>query len=76
MTFNAFLKQDVDSIAYSHYDADSLYHSEWITRLIYIADSIYQIYPDCDFGYWGWGPQPRLRSLSPCSLPVVQEFAS
>jgi len=53
VTFNAFLKQDVDSIAYSHYDADSLYHSEWITRLIYIADSIYQIY--FDFGYWGWG---------------------
>lgn len=42
-TFNAFLKQDVDSIAYSHYDADSLYHSEWITQLIYTADSIYQI---------------------------------
>lgn len=70
MTFNAFLKQDVDSIAYSHYDADSLYHSEWITRFIYTADSIYQIYLDFDFGYWGWG-RPRLRSLCPCSLPVV-----
>ncbi|MDE7118213.1 MAG: hypothetical protein K2O61_06185 [Bacteroidaceae bacterium] len=42
-TFNAFLKNDVDSIAYSHYDADGLYHHEWKMQLIYTSDSIYRI---------------------------------
>lgn len=41
--FNAFLKAEVDSMCYSHFDADSLYHNEWQMQLIYTADSLYQI---------------------------------
>ena len=41
--FNAFFDNEVDSITYSHYDADSLYHSDWQMQVIYTADSIYQI---------------------------------
>ena len=41
--FNAFLKSDVDSIAQSHYDADSLYHADWQMQVIYTPDSIYRI---------------------------------
>lgn len=41
--FNAFLKVDVDSMACSHYDADSIYHAEWQMQVVYTADSIYKI---------------------------------
>lgn len=41
--FNAFFDADVDSITYSHYDADSLYHTDWQMQVIYTADSVYQI---------------------------------
>jgi len=42
-TFNAFFKNEVDSIAYSHYDADSLYHREWKMQVVYTPDSVYKI---------------------------------
>ncbi len=41
--FNAFFRNEVDSIAYSHYDLDSLYYDENVTQLIYTADSLYRI---------------------------------
>lgn len=41
--FNAFLKADIDSIAQSHYDADSVYHADWQMQVVYTADSIYKI---------------------------------
>lgn len=41
--FNAFFREEVDSIAYSHYDADSLYYEENVTQLVYTADSLYRI---------------------------------
>lgn len=41
--FNAFLKADIDSIAQSHYDADSIYHADWQMQVIYTQDSIYKI---------------------------------
>lgn len=41
--FNAFFDADVDSITYSHYDADSLYHTDWQMQVIHTADSVYQI---------------------------------
>ena len=41
--FNAFFRDEVDSIAYSHYDADSLYYEENVTQLVYTADSLYRI---------------------------------
>ena len=41
--FNAFLKADIDSIAQSHYDADSVYHADWQMQIIYTQDSIYKI---------------------------------
>ena len=41
--FNAFLKADIDSIAQSHYDADSVYHSGWQMQVVYTQDSIYRI---------------------------------
>ena len=33
--FNAFLQTEIDSIAYSHLDKDSVYHEEWQTQVIY-----------------------------------------
>ncbi|MBQ6800618.1 MAG: hypothetical protein IJP08_05875 [Bacteroidaceae bacterium] len=41
--FNAFFDADVDSITYSHYDADSLYHTDWQMQVIHTADSVYRI---------------------------------
>lgn len=41
--FNAFFRDEVDSIAYSNYDADSVYYDEIVTQLVYTQDSIYWI---------------------------------
>lgn len=41
--FNAFFRSEVDSIAYSNYDADSIRHDEVVTQLVYTADSLYRI---------------------------------
>ncbi len=41
--FNAFLRDEVDSIVFSHYDLDSLYYDENVTQLIYTTDSLYHI---------------------------------
>lgn len=41
--FNAFFRDEIDSIAYSHYDADSIYYHENVTQLVYTADSLYRI---------------------------------
>ena len=41
--FNAFFRDEVDSIAYSHYDLDSLYYDENVTQLVYTPDSLYRI---------------------------------
>lgn len=41
--FNAFFRDEVDSVAYSNYDTDSLYYDEVVTQLVYTPDSIYQI---------------------------------
>lgn len=42
-TFNAFLKNDVDSVAYSHYDADGVYCNDWMVQIVYTPDSVYRI---------------------------------
>lgn len=41
--FNAFFRDEVDSITYSHYDLDSIYYDENVTQLVYTADSLYMI---------------------------------
>lgn len=41
--FNAFFRDEVDSIAYSYYDADSIRYEEVVTQTVYTADSIYRI---------------------------------
>lgn len=41
--FNAFLKADIDSIAHSCYDADSILHVDKQMHVIYTPDSIYRI---------------------------------
>jgi len=41
--FNAFFRDEVDSIAYSYYDADSIYYNDIVTQIIYTQDSIYRI---------------------------------
>lgn len=41
--FNAFLKSDVDSMRYSHLDADSVYHNDWQMQEVFTADSVYRI---------------------------------
>lgn len=40
---NVFFRDEVDSITYSHYDADSLFYDEIVTQLVYTADSTYCI---------------------------------
>lgn len=41
--FNAFFRDEVDSIAYSNYDADSIYYDEAVMQVVYTQDSIYRI---------------------------------
>ncbi|MBR1933007.1 MAG: hypothetical protein IJ841_04900 [Prevotella sp.] len=41
--FNAFFRDEVDSMAYSHYDLDSVYYDENVTQLVYTPDSLYRI---------------------------------
>ncbi len=41
--FNAFFRDEVDSIAYSNYDADSVYCDEVVMQVFYTPDSIYRI---------------------------------
>lgn len=40
---SAFFREDVDSIAYSHYDADSVYYDMNVMQLVYTSDSLYRI---------------------------------
>lgn len=40
---NAFLRENVDSIAYSHYDAAGNYHQALVMQRVYTKDSLYQI---------------------------------
>ena len=41
--FNAFFDTQVDSITYSHYDTDSIWHSDWQMQVVHTIDSIYRI---------------------------------
>lgn len=41
--FNAFFRDEVDSISYSPYDLDNLFHKGNVTQLVHTADSIYRI---------------------------------
>ena len=41
--FNAFFRDEVDSIAYSHFDADSVFYDEVVMQVVYTQDSIYRI---------------------------------
>lgn len=41
--FDAFFKSEIDSMSYSHYDADSVYHNDWQAQMVYTADSVYYI---------------------------------
>ena len=41
--FNAFFKSEIDSMSYSHYDMDSVYHNDWQAQMVYTADSVYYI---------------------------------
>ncbi len=41
--FTAFFRDEVDSITYSHYDADSVYYDEMVTQLVHTQDSVYFI---------------------------------
>lgn len=40
---NTFFRSEIDSIAYSYYDADSLLYEEIVSQVVYTHDSIYQI---------------------------------
>ena len=40
---NAFSRSEIDSMTYSHYDADSIYHNEWQAQIVYMADCVYYI---------------------------------
>lgn len=41
--FNGFLREDVDSIALSYFDLDSIRHSEPVCQVFYTSDSIFRI---------------------------------
>lgn len=41
--FNAFFREEVDSMAYSCYDADSTLYDDAVMQVVYTKDSIYQI---------------------------------
>ena len=41
--FNAFFRGEVDSIAYSNYDADSIWYDDVVSQVVYTADSTYFI---------------------------------
>lgn len=41
--FNAFFRDEIDSISYSNYDADSIYFDEAVMQIVYTQDSIYRI---------------------------------
>ncbi len=41
--FNAFLREDVDSIAYSNIGVDSVAYDDVVTQLVYTKDSVYKI---------------------------------
>lgn len=41
--FDAFLREDVDSITCSRIGVDSLYHADWQMQLVHTPDSIYRI---------------------------------
>lgn len=41
--FNAFFRNEVDSIAYSYFDVDSVFYNEVVMQVVYTADSIYRI---------------------------------
>lgn len=42
-SFNAFLREDIDSIVLSRYDTDEVYQDEYVTQEFYTPDSIYRI---------------------------------
>lgn len=41
--FNAFFRNEVQSIEYSNYDADGNYHNEIVTQIVNTTDSVYKI---------------------------------
>ena len=41
--FNAFFRTEIDSIAYSNYDADGNWYEDVVTQRVYTQDSLYQI---------------------------------
>jgi len=41
--FNAFFREEIDSIAYSCYDVDSLLHDDIVTQVVFTEDSVYRI---------------------------------
>ena len=41
--FNAFFRDEVQSIEYSYYDADSIKYEEIVTQVVITADSVYKI---------------------------------
>lgn len=41
--FNAFFRNEIDSIVYSNFDTDSVFCDEVVMQVVYTADSIYRI---------------------------------
>ena len=41
--FNAFFREEIDSMAYSCYDLDGTLYDDYVTQLVYTPDSIYRI---------------------------------
>ena len=41
--FNVFFRSDIDSITYSCYDKDSMFHHDYVTQVIYCKDSICRV---------------------------------
>ena len=41
--FNAFFREEVDSMVYSNYDNDSIHYDDVVTQVVYTPDSVYRI---------------------------------
>lgn len=41
--FNAFLRAEIDSIAFSHFDKDSIYHNDWQMQVVYTKTGVCKI---------------------------------
>ncbi len=77
--FNAFLREDIDSIVYSRLDSAGVYRDEWQAQLFYTSDSVYRIPLAAIDSISLVTPEAKYRSevfhLTAAHLPYLQSVA-